>query len=111
MPDSPVVPTVTVTTVPEGAFLLDVREPDEWAAAHVDGALHVPLAQLPARVAELPRDRPVAALCRRGPRSEQATAFLRAQGVEAYNVDGGMTAWAQAGLPMVSENGDTPQVI
>ncbi len=81
------------------ALLIDVREPDEWQEGHVAGARHIPLGDLPARLAEVPRDRPVLLLCRSGNRSGRATALLREQGYDqATNVAGGITAWQRAGL-------------
>lgn len=83
------------------AMLIDVREPDEWAEGHVAGAKHIPLGQLSSRLAEVPRDRDVLLLCRSGNRSGTATALLRGQGYErAINVEGGITAWQRAGLPV-----------
>jgi rhodanese-related sulfurtransferase len=106
----PAVPSVGPTEVAPGAFLLDVREDDEWEAAHVQGALHVPLGQLPERVSELPQDG-VVVVCRSGARSGRATAWLNGNGYEAVNLEGGMQAWARARLPMVSETGRDPVVI
>jgi rhodanese-related sulfurtransferase len=100
----------TVTSVPEGAFLLDVREDDEWADGHAPGATHIPLGQLQARVAAVPRDRQVVAMCKGGGRSARATVFLREQGIDAHNYDGGMHAWAAAGGPMESTTGAPPVV-
>jgi rhodanese-related sulfurtransferase len=100
----------TVTSLPAGAFLLDVREDDEWADGHAPTAIHIPLGQLAARVAEVPRDQQVVAMCKAGGRSARATAFLREQGVDAHNYDGGMHAWAAAGGPMESTTGATPTV-
>ena len=83
------------------ALLIDVREPDEWAAGHVAGATHIPLGDLAARLAEVPRDRPVLLFCRSGNRSGKATAFLRQHGFgQAANVEGGIIAWQGAGLPV-----------
>lgn len=83
------------------ATLIDVREPDEWAVGHVAGARHIPLADLPTRLAEIPRDQPVLLFCRSGNRSGKATAFLRQQGyAQATNVEGGIIAWQGAGLPV-----------
>jgi rhodanese-related sulfurtransferase len=96
--------------VDDGAYLLDVRTPDEWVAGHAPGANHVPLDELEARVADVPRDRAVVAICRSGARSGKATEFLLAQGYDAVNLAGGMRAWAASGLPMISESGDPPRV-
>lgn len=83
------------------AVLVDVREPDEWAEGHVAGATHIPLGELPSRLAEVPRDREVLLFCRSGNRSGAATSLLRKQGFDrATNVEGGITAWRRAGLPV-----------
>jgi rhodanese-related sulfurtransferase len=97
--------------VPDGAFLLDVRRDDEWAAGHAPDAVHIPLADLPDRAGEVPRDVPVVAVCHSGMRSARATAFLQQQGhSDVTNYEGGMLAWAGAGGPVVSENGQPPSV-
>jgi rhodanese-related sulfurtransferase len=89
---------------------LDVREPYEWTAGHIEGALHIPMSQLAARQAELATDRPIVAVCRSGNRSGQATAALAHAGYDAYNLDGGMQAWAAASFPFVSEDDHPPRV-
>lgn len=91
--------------------LLDVREQDEWDAGHIDGAQHIPLGELGARLAEVPRDRTVVAVCRSGSRSDRAAKGLRASGVAAENLDGGVTAWTRAGLPLVAKSGGAGRVI
>lgn len=83
----------------EEMSLVDVREPWEWDAGRIEGALHVPLEQLPFRVSELPRGRPLLVICRSGQRSALAAEFLGAQGFEAHNLDGGLKAWTGVGLP------------
>jgi rhodanese-related sulfurtransferase len=106
------VPTVEVTALPEGAYLVDVREHDEWTAGHAPGAVHIPLGEVVARAAEISAaDGSVYVVCRAGGRSAQAVGFLVGNGVEAVNVAGGMQAWSAAGRPMVSESGDAPSVI
>lgn len=78
-----------------GAFLLDVREPDEVATVAVPGSVPIPMREIPARVAEIPTDGPVLVLCHHGGRSARVTQFLRAQGFPgATNVAGGIDAWA-----------------
>ena len=104
------VPEVLSTDLPAGAFLLDVREDDEWAAGHAPDAVHVRLGELGARVAELPRDRDVYVICRTGNRSAYATEALGGAGLRAINVADGLTGWAVAGRPMVSEDGGEPYV-
>ncbi|MCW2776895.1 MAG: rhodanese-like protein [Frankiales bacterium] len=105
------IPAVPVTALTPGALLLDVREDDEWAAGHAPDAVHVPLHDVPARLAELPTDRPVDVVCHFGGRSAQATAFLLQRGVDARNVDGGMDAWERAGLPVVTDDGGPGRVL
>lgn len=96
--------------LPEDVTVLDVREPDEWAAGHVEGALHVPLGTLPERVHELPEGR-ILVVCKVGGRSAQAAMWLGQQGHEAINLDGGMLEWQAAGRPMVSETDRPPTVV
>ncbi|UWX97206.1 rhodanese-like domain-containing protein [Arthrobacter zhaoxinii] len=102
--------SVTVDTIPEGAKILDVREDYEWEAGHVDGALHIPLDQLPDALEGLDPDQDLAVICRTGGRSARATQWLEANGYSAVNVNGGMGAWLEAGKPMVSDNGQEPTV-
>ena len=104
------VPEVLSTDLPAGAFLLDVREDDEWTAGHAPDAVHIRLADVPARSAELPRDRELYIICRSGRRSAYAAEGLLAAGLNAINVADGMTGWAVAGRPMISENGAEPHV-
>jgi rhodanese-related sulfurtransferase len=104
------IPEVLSTDIPDGVFLLDVREDDEWAAGHAPEAMHVRLGDLAARTAEVPRDREVYLICRSGTRSAYAAQVLGSQGWQAINVADGMTGWAVAGKPMVSETGAEPFV-
>ena len=106
----PAVPSVDPLGVPAGSLVLDVREPQEWEAGHIAGALHIPLSQLPSRLGELPTDEQLVVVCRVGGRSARAVAWLTGHGYDAVNLDGGMGAWAATGRPMVSETGDTPTV-
>jgi rhodanese-related sulfurtransferase len=87
--------------------ILDVRERDEWDAGHIEGAVHLPLAQVMRgdEKGHVDPDRPVVAVCRVGNRSELATLMLQARGYEAVNLEGGMEAWAAAGLPFSSSDG------
>jgi rhodanese-related sulfurtransferase len=80
--------------------LVDVRESAELAEARIDGAAHIPLGQLKARLGELNRDRPVAFLCASGHRSAMATRIATKGGMDAHNIQGGIKAWAHAGLPL-----------
>ena len=94
-----------------GAFLLDVREPNEWVAGHATAATHIPLGQVPGRLAEVPADATVVVICRVGGRSNQAATWLRANGVDAVNLAGGMQAWAAAGLDVITDDGDPGRVL
>jgi len=91
--------------------LLDVREDDEWAAGHIDGAQHIPLGELSARLGELPKERTIVAVCRSGSRSEAAVRGLRKLGYEAENLEGGVNAWDRAKLPLVDNSGGRGRVI
>jgi rhodanese-related sulfurtransferase len=91
--------------------LLDVREQDEWDAGHIDGAQHVPLGELGSRLAEVPKAQVVVAVCRSGSRSDRAAEGLRLSGFRAENLDGGVTAWSRAGLPLVAKGGGPGRVI
>ncbi len=104
------VPEIAANAVPENAYLLDVREIDEWQAGHAPHAVHIPLGHLQARVDEVPQDGTVYVICRVGGRSAQAAMWLNHIGRKAINVDGGMQSWATAGRPMVSETGTPPYV-
>lgn len=80
--------------------LIDVREPDEYAAAHVPGARLVPLATVPAAQPSLPTDEPLYLICRTGGRSLEAAEYLDAHGYDVVNVVGGTAAWVAAGKPV-----------
>ena len=96
--------------LPAGIYLIDVREDDEWAAGHAPHAVHVRLGELSARTAEIPRDREVYVICRSGARSAYAAQALSGAGWSTVNVADGMTGWAVAGRPMISETGAEPYV-
>ena len=85
--------------------VLDVREDDEWAAGCNEDAQDIPLGQLPARVAELDRDRPVVTVCRSGGRVGQAAGLLTSQGLTAQVMDGGMQQWERDRLPLTTPDG------
>ncbi|MDQ2849019.1 MAG: rhodanese-like domain-containing protein [Actinomycetota bacterium] len=104
------VPEVAVTDLPDDAVLLDVREDDEWAAGHAPGATHLPLPSLAEKLDDVPEGSPIYVVCRSGGRSSRATAYLNANGWDAVNVAGGMSAWAAAARPLVAD-GRTPEII
>lgn len=106
------VPNVTAADVTDDAYVLDVREPDEWAAGHVPGSHHLPMNDVPARLDEVPDDRAVVVACRVGGRSGQVVQYLRAAGRDnVVNLDGGLMAWAARGRPLVTEDGSAPTVL
>jgi len=86
------------------AYLVDVRDHDEWASGHIDGARSVPLDQLradPER--ELPQQAALIFICAKGSRSLTAAKLAERLGYETiYNVEGGTAAWARAGFPLVA---------
>ncbi|KGJ72534.1 sulfurtransferase [Cryobacterium roopkundense] len=92
--------TVTELAALSDVVVVDVRENDEYAAAHVAGVTHIPLGEVVARTGEIPEGSPVYVICAAGGRSAQAAAYLQAQGFDAVNVAGGTIAWQQAGLPV-----------
>ncbi|MGW7300825.1 rhodanese-like domain-containing protein [Streptomyces sp. NPDC054829] len=102
-------PTVEVSDLKDGDFLLDVREDDEWQAGHAEGAVHIPISEFVARYGELteaaPQDGRVNVICRSGARSAQVAMYLVQQGIDAVNVDGGMQVWAATGRPVVTNDG------
>jgi rhodanese-related sulfurtransferase len=103
---------VTAVDVPADAYLLDVREDDEWAAGRALNAVHLPMMQIPTRLGEVPQDQDVVVVCRVGGRSGQVVAYLRQQGWDnVTNLDGGMISWAAAGRPVVADDGRTPAII
>jgi rhodanese-related sulfurtransferase len=82
-------------------FLLDVREPWEYQEGHVPGAQLIPLGELEQRVNEVPRDRPILAICHSGQRSLAAAGYLQQLGYASVsNVDGGTAAWIERGYPV-----------
>ena len=91
--------------------LVDVRAPHEWAAGHIEGSRNIPLEELASRAGELAADRPIVAVCRTGRRSGRAVEALRSLGIEADHVEGGVTAWSDLGLPLVTPDGDRGVVL
>jgi rhodanese-related sulfurtransferase len=88
----------------KGAFLLDVREPSEYAEVHAKDAVLIPLGQLPSRLNEIAqyKNKPVVVICRSGRRSAQGAEILRNAGfAQVANVEGGTNAWVDAGLSVI----------
>lgn len=89
----------------EGAQLVDVRADHEWEAGRIAGAKHVPLPELPDRLAEIDDERPVVVYCRGGNRSTMATEALNEAGYEAVKLSEGIVGWAADDLPLEPEGG------
>ena len=103
---------VTAGQVDGDAYLLDVREDDEWSAGHAPGAHHLPMMEVPARLAEIPADGDVVVVCRSGGRSGQVVSYLIGHGRDnVRNLDGGMQSWSASGRELVSENGQPARVL
>lgn len=111
------IPAVEIEAVPdplpEGLLVLDVREDDEWAAGHIEGALHIPLMDLPARLGDFVEVEAPQTLvvCKAGGRSARAVAYLTQQGYDAVNLVDGMIGWERAGRAMVSDTAQPPTVL
>jgi len=86
----------------DGAFLLDVRTPEEWAAGHVPGATLIPLDELASRTSELPKGEDIVVICRSGNRSATGRDILLSAGFESVtSVAGGFNQWVANGFPSV----------
>lgn len=85
--------------------LLDVREDDEWQRGHAADAVHIPMGQVPIRLDELDHDARLYVICLSGARSLRVAQYLQRNGYDATNVAGGMAAWAQAGRPVITDQG------
>ena len=109
------VPTITLAELPADALILDVREPDEWAAGHIEGARHIPMNSVPTTLThepgDLTPDARIYVMCAMGGRSSQVAAWMLHQGYDAVNVAGGMHAWEDAGRPMASDTNEPPVVL
>jgi rhodanese-related sulfurtransferase len=85
---------------PTRPYLLDVRTPAEYNQGHVQGAELIPLNELSARMAQLPKGREIVCICESGSRSSVAARYLLGQGYQVSNMRGGMGRWVSAGLPV-----------
>ena len=98
----PVIPSISVEDLQEkrergeSITLVDVREPHEWAISDLSDSMKIPLATLPNRLADLPKDSEIVVYCRTGGRSANAVQFLRQRGYDkAFNLAGGINHWAE----------------
>ena len=87
------------------AVLVDVREADEWAQARLKESVHAPMSAFDPELIPIDTGKKVVFICARGARSEKVGRYVVAQGIltEAYNLAGGLIAWAEAGLPLETE--------
>jgi rhodanese-related sulfurtransferase len=97
-----IAPAVAAERLRDGWQALDVRLEHERAEGRIAGSVHIELTELSARAGEIDRERPVLVYCRSGTRSGMAVDALRLAGYEAVNLEGGILAWAEAGLPVES---------
>ena len=103
--------------VADGAQLVDVRTGREWEAGRIAGASHIELGELSARAGEIDRGRPVVFYCRGDNRSDMAAAAFEADGYQAATLEGGIQAWAAAGLALapdgayVAESGQAASIL
>jgi rhodanese-related sulfurtransferase len=95
-----------VELIGAGAYVLDVREHDEWELGHAPDAHHVPLSSVPDHIDSLPRNEVIVCVCRSGGRSARAAEFLADNGFDVRNLAGGMRAWQDAGYPLVGTGGE-----
>jgi rhodanese-related sulfurtransferase len=103
---SDVEPTRAEELIGEGAEVIDVRRPYEYAAGRIEGARNVEMNDLTGAADSIPRDRPVLFYCRGGNRSQMAAQAFREAGYDAYHVAGGIAAWAEAGKPLDPADGE-----
>jgi len=91
--------------------IVDVRESWEFLAGHIEGAVNITLGELMGGgTSQLNPEIPVVLVCKSGNRSELAALMLQTRGYEAYNLEGGMEAWAEQGLPFMNEEGQAGRV-
>ena len=107
-PQEIAVPELTVTALQQALasdqppLLLDVREPYEWRQVHIPQALHIPMNDIPQRLAELPPSQPIVVFCAHGSRSYSVAGYLIEQGYTASSLAGGISQLVQAGIDFSS---------
>jgi hydroxyacylglutathione hydrolase/adenylyltransferase/sulfurtransferase len=89
----------------DSAQVIDVREPYEWDAGRIDGALHIELERLASNAGRIDTDRAVIFHCRLGARSAMAAQAFRGVGIDAYSMAGGIQRWAEEGRPLSPDGG------
>lgn len=94
----------------DGMQIVDVRHEHEFKAGRIEGALHIPLSELPSRMGEIGPNIPVVTVCRTGSRSARAAELLNDRGYKTQNLEGGMLAWERRGLPFTTPEGKPGRV-
>ncbi len=90
----------------EGAFLIDVRQPEEYAESHIPGVSLIPLGELAGRLSEVPQDKTVVVICQSGRRSAQGRDILLNAGyTQVTSMAGGMNSWANTGYSTETGSG------
>ncbi len=97
---TPEIAVEELAAVRTSGVLVDVREPEEYVAGHVLGAVPIPMSQLATRMGEIDKSAPVFVICASGNRSSAMTDLLRGAGFDAVSVAGGTGAWARSGRPL-----------
>ena len=114
MDDEAAVGQADIADVPaifdRSVVLLDVRENDEWERGHAEGAQHIPMGEVPARLGEIDPDATLFVVCQAGGRSMRVAQYLVRNGYEPINVNGGMLAWSGAGRPVIADDGSAGSV-
>jgi rhodanese-related sulfurtransferase len=106
-----VTPLAAADLVERGAVVIDVREEDEWTAGHMPTSRLIPMVQVEGHVDELREVASAVVVCRTGGRSNAITQVLNSAGINAVNLAGGMRAWEEAGLPVVTEGGEPGRIV
>jgi rhodanese-related sulfurtransferase len=106
-----VTPAAADELIRAGATVIDVREQEEWTAGHVPDARLIPLSRVEARIDEITSVCPAVVVCRSGGRSRVIAQLLNSRRIDAVNLAGGMLAWEQAGLPVVTDAGSRGRIV
>lgn len=91
----------------DSAVIIDVREDNEYATAHVPGSVSIPMSSLVERLDQVPTGTPLYIICASGNRSGRVAEYLTQQGMDASNVEGGIIEWAEYGGPVASDQPTT----
>jgi rhodanese-related sulfurtransferase len=102
-------PSRAAELIEAGAETIDVRRAAEWDAGRITGARHIEINELQGEAESIPKDRPVIFYCRSGSRSALAATAFRLAGWDAYNLEGGLEAWASAGLALDPPDGEVAE--